>query len=119
ISLPTFVHTFASSYIDQSDRYEKDLERFNLKEFFWKEIERKYKYFNEKPSIYDFLLEVFSNNFTLGQNTKLSKESRLLLSLWKDTFQFREYFGKISDQIAKDTDVEAKLNSAKIEDILS
>ncbi|SFI77959.1 TIGR02687 family protein [Kaistella treverensis] len=119
ISLPTFVHTFASSFIDQSDRYEKDLDRFNLKEFFWKEIERKYKYFNSTPSIYDFLLEVFANNFTLGQNSKLSKESRLLLSLWKDTFQFREYFGKISDQIAADTDVEAKLNSAKIEDILS
>ncbi|WP_226063320.1 BREX-1 system phosphatase PglZ type A [Kaistella polysaccharea] len=119
ISLPTFVHTFGSAYIDNSDRYEKELERYNLTEFFWKEIERKYKYFNETPTIYDFLLEVFSNNFSLGKKTELSKESRLLLSLWKDTFQYREYFGKISDKISTDTDVEAKLNSAVIEDILS
>lgn len=118
ISLPTYVHTYGSSYIDNSDRYERDLERYNLKDFFWKEIERKYKYFSESPSIYDFLLEVFSNNFSLGKNTQLSKESRLLLSLWKDTFQYREYFGKISDKISTDTDVETKLNSSIIDDIL-
>lgn len=119
ISLPTFVYTYGSAFIDNSDRYEKDLERYNLKEFFWKEIERKYAYFSESPSIYDFLLEVFSTNFSLGQKTDLLKESRLLLSLWKDTFQYRDYFGKISDKISNDTDVEAKLNSAVFEDILS
>ncbi|MCY0970256.1 BREX-1 system phosphatase PglZ type A [Chryseobacterium wangxinyae] len=118
ISLPTYVHTYGSSYIDESDRYEKDLARYNLRDFFWKEIERKYKYFSEAPSIYDFLLEVFSNNFSLGKNTKLSKESRLLLSLWKDTFQFREYFGKISDKISTDIDVETKLNTSIIDDVL-
>lgn len=119
ISLPTFVYTYGSSHVDSNDRYEKDLERFNLKEFFWKEIERKYGYFKENPTIYDFLIEVFTYNFSLGKKTELSKESRLLLSLWKDTVQYREYFGKISDQISKDTDVETKLNSSKIEDVVN
>jgi uncharacterized protein (TIGR02687 family) len=119
ISLETYIHAHGSSFSDGNEKYEKDLLRYNLADYYWSEIKRKYNYQNDSPSIYDFLLEVFNTNFALGTNTGLKKESRLLLSLWKDTILYREYFGKISDRIAQDIDVEGKLNRAAIDDIIS
>jgi uncharacterized protein (TIGR02687 family) len=119
ISLVTYIHAHASSFSDGNEKYDRDLERYNLTDYYWSEIQRKYNYKNVNPSIYDFLLEVFNTNFSLGNKSGLAKESRLLLSLWKDTIQYREYFGKISERIAKDIDVENKLNHATIEDLIS
>lgn len=118
ISLVTYIHAHGSSFSDGNEKFDKDLERYNLAEYYWSEIKRKYKYQNDSPSIYDFLLEVFNTNFALVQKTGLAKESKLLLSLWKDTIQHREYFGKISEKIAKDIDVEAKLNQATIDEVI-
>ena len=115
ISLVTYIHAHASSFSDGNDKFEKDLERYNLTKYYWSEIKRKYNYNSNSPSIYDFLLEVFNSNFILGVKNGIVKESRLLLSLWKDTIQFREFFGTISDKIAKDIDVENKLSEASIE----
>lgn len=115
ISLVTYIHAHASSFSDGNEKYEKDLERYNLTDYYWGEIKRKYNYNCNSPSIYDFLLEVFNSNFILGVKNGIAKESRLLLSLWKDTIQFREFFGTISDKIAKDIDVENKLSEASIE----
>jgi uncharacterized protein (TIGR02687 family) len=119
ISLVTYIHAHASSFSDGNEKYDRDLERYNLTDYYWSEIQRKYNYKNVNPSIYDFLLEVFNTNFSLGNKSGLAKESRLLLSLWKDTIQYREYFGKISERIAKDIDVENKLNHATIEDLIA
>lgn len=118
ISLVTYIHAHGSSFSDGNEKFDKDLDRYNLTDYYWGEIKRKYNYQNENPSIYDFLLEVFTTNFSLGKDTGLVKESRLLLSLWKDTIQYREYFGKLSDKIAEDIDVETKLNNATIDEII-
>jgi len=118
ISLVTFIHAFGTAFIEEKDHIEKDLDRFNLSSYFWKEVSRKYNYQNETPSIYDFLMEVFSNNFILGKKTGLAKESKLLLSLWKDTLKYRHSFGEISDKIADDLNMEDKLNQIPIEEII-
>lgn len=119
ISLVTYIHAHASSYSDGNEKFDKDLERYNLTKYYWSEIKRKYNYNNDSPSIYDFLLEVFNSNFVLGIKNGIAKESRLLLSLWKDTIQFREFFGKVSDKISKDIDVENKLNQSNIDSLVS
>lgn len=118
INLVTYIHAHSSAFSDGNDKYDKDLERYNLREFYWAEIKRKYNYLSDKPSIYDFLLEVFNNNYSLGTKSGLAKESKLLLSLWKDTIQYRESFGKISEKITADTGVEDKLNQAQIDVIV-
>ena len=119
ISLVTYIHAHASSFSDGNEKFDKDLERYNLTKYYWSEINRKYNYTNDTPSIYDFLLEVFNSNFVLGIKNSIAKESRLLLSLWKDTIQFREFFGKVSDKIALDIDVENKLNQSNIDSLVS
>ena len=119
ISLITYIHAHASSYIDGNQKFEKELERYQLADFYWSEIAKKYNYQNANPSIYDFLLEVFENNFALGKKTGLAKDSKLLLLLWKDSLQYRESFGKVSDKVSIDIGVETKLQRAPIEDVVA
>ena len=119
VNLSTFIHAHSADFIDGNERFDKDLERYKLTSYYWGKIKHQFNYYSETPSIYDFLLEVFNNNFSLGDKTALTKESRLLLSLWKDTIQYRESFGRVADKIAKDIDVESKLNSSELEDIVN
>lgn len=118
VSLHTFIQAHATCFSDGNSKYDKDLDTYNLNTFYWKEIGRIYNYHNDIPSVYDFLIELFNNNFALGVKSGLSKESRLLLSVWKDTIQYRDSFRVISERIAKDIDVEGKLNGASIDDII-
>ena len=119
VNLSTFIHAHSTAFIDGNESYDKELDRYNLTKYYWGKIKHQFNYQSETPSVYDFLLEVFNTNFTLGDKTELTKESRLLISLWKDTVQYRESFGKVSDKIALDIDVETKLNSASLDDIIN
>ena len=118
VNLNTFIHAHSSNFIDGNERFDKDLERYQLSSYYWGKIKHQFNYVSETPSIYDFLMEVFNNNFSLGIKTGLTKETRLLLSLWKDTIQFRDSFGRVADKIASDIDVESKLNSCELEDVV-
>jgi len=119
VSLVTFVHAHGSAFAQNIDKYDKDLIRFNLSQYYWKEINRKFRYQSDKPSIYDFLIEVFSNNFSLIKKNGLSRESRLLISIWKNTYPFREHFSTLSARIALDLGVEEILSKAQLEDVIN
>jgi len=119
VNLSTFIHAHSAAFIDGNERYDNELDRYNLTKYYWGKIKHQFNYQSETPSVYDFLVEVFNNNFVLGERTDLTKESRLLISLWKDTIQYRESFGGVSDKIASDIDVETKLNNASLEDIIN
>ena len=119
VSLINFIHAHGSAYADGNEKFEKDLDRFTLSNFYWNEIAKKFNYQNASASIYDFLMEVFNNNFALGKKSGISKESKLLLSLWQNTYPYRESFSKLSSVIAKDIGVEKIIAKANIEDIIS
>jgi uncharacterized protein (TIGR02687 family) len=118
VSLISFLQAHASAYNDGNERLTKELERYNLKEYYWKEIARKYGYRSESPSIYDFLIEIFNNNFSLGKKTSISKESKLLISIWKDTISYRTTYRKLSEKIAVDLKIKEVLNEANLDDII-
>jgi uncharacterized protein (TIGR02687 family) len=119
INLGTFIIAHAAAFIDNSERIDKDLERYNLSEFYWKEISRKYNYLNPNPSIYDLLLEIFANQFVLIRKPGLGIDTKLLLSNWKDTVQYRDYFGKVSEKIAEDLGIQQKLDNSKLAEIIT
>jgi uncharacterized protein (TIGR02687 family) len=118
VNLSTFIHAHSSSFIDGNEKFDKDLERFKLTTYYWGKIKHHFNYNSDTPSIYDFLLEVFNNNFSLGKSTGLTKESKLLLSLWKDTILYRDSFGRVSSKIAADIDVENKLGAAELVNLI-
>ena len=119
VNLEAFIQTYAGAFINNNHRYEKALARYNLNDFFWREIQRKFNYQSDKPSIYDFLLDVFSRNFTPTAKNQSAKESRILISLWKDTVSHQEAFQAISNKIVKDLQIEQILQDIGYESLLN
>ena len=80
---------------NQSDEIQRLLKRCNLEEFLWDQLERRYGYVTEEPSISDFALELFKSCFLIavGGDAKLNSESQVLFRRWKndknnaDTFE--------------------------------
>lgn len=118
VSLISFLQVHASAFNDGNERYDRDLERYNLKSFYWKEIARKYGYINESPTIYDLLIEFFQNNFSLGKKSSIAKESRILISIWKDTISYQQAYRDLSRKIASDIKVESILNHASVDEVI-
>jgi uncharacterized protein (TIGR02687 family) len=118
VSLVSFLQVHSSAFNDGNERYDRDMERFNLKDFYWKEIARKYGYTNETPSLYDFLIEVFNNNFSVGKKTGIAKESKILISMWKDSISYQSAYRKLSHKIAGDLKIESILNDVNIDEII-
>lgn len=118
VNINTFIQAHASCFVENDFTIEKHLDRYNLSNFYWDKIRKQYNYNSEEPSIYDFLVEVFNNNFSYGDRNNLSKESRVLLLLWKDTLQFREGFKSLSSKIAGDIDVASKIEGADLDVII-
>lgn len=119
INLGTYIISHAAAFIDNNERIDKDLKKYNLSEFYWKEISRKYNYLNTNPSIYDLLLEIFANQFVLVKKPGLGLDTRLLLSNWKDTVQYKDYFGRVSAKVADDLRIQDKLDNAKLDEIIT
>jgi uncharacterized protein (TIGR02687 family) len=118
LDISAFIQAHATAFYDGNEKFNRDLTSYNLNDFYWSEIKRKYKYEADKPSIYDFLIEVFKNNFVLSNQSTLSSDARLLLLMWKENISNREYFGKISEKIALDIGIESKLEEADIDTII-
>ncbi len=120
-TLESFLRQYALAFVqDRHTAIEKELERFGLKETFWRAVSQRYSYFNDNPGIYDFLIGAFSKNFSLtSTQTNLNKETGVLLSNWKDAKSFEQSFISLSKKIQKDLGIEGKLDHAAIEDVLN
>ena len=118
VSIKTFILAHSSSFIDGNQRFDKELERYNLSKYYWGKVKHQFNYVSETPSIYDFLMEVFNNNFSLGEKSAMTRESRLLLSLWKNTIQYRDSFARVSRKIQSDIDVEKNLINCDLNGVL-
>lgn len=116
--LQTLVQAYANSYFTNLERLNKELELYNLKNFIWQEITDKYKYEKSGQNIYEFIIEVFENSFSLTQKTGLTADARLILSSWRDSFTMRESYQKISAEIADILKIEELLQDSDLEDIV-
>lgn len=117
-SLIAFLQAHASAFNDGNERLDRELERYNLKEYYWKEIARKYGYSTDMPTIYDFLIELFNTNFSLGKKSSVVKESKILISTWKDTISYQTAYRKLSKKIAEDLKIESTIGEVSIDDII-
>ena len=118
IDLTTYIHAHGTEFINDKDQVEKDLKRYKLFDFYWNEIGRVFHYDTSTPTIYDFLMEVFHHSFGLNDVSEKDRESKLILSRWKDTISYRNSFSPFSKKIAKDTNIQERLRGAALDEIL-
>ncbi|TDQ15198.1 uncharacterized protein (TIGR02687 family) [Algoriphagus boseongensis] len=118
LSLSTFILAHISAYAEDNDRLDRDLERFQLEEFYWKEIARIYGFQSKSKSIFEFILEVFQQNYVFGKNLGITKESKLLLSQWRDSILFRTCYDVISAKVAEAMDISKILETSPLDKII-
>lgn len=116
--LQTLVQAYGNSYFTNLEKLDKDLERYNLKSFIWKEIEDKYRYKSEQQNVFEFIIEVFENSFPLTRKSGLAPDARLILSSWRDSIAMRESYEKIAAKIADILKIEDLLQNAQLEEIV-
>lgn len=107
-----------NAFSREDDTIDKELHRFNLHKFYWDLMKNRYNYTTDEPGIYDFLIEIFNANSVVGKTGKISRESKILLSVWKDTLSYQDAFRKLSDKVASDLQVESRLQQQEPENLL-
>lgn len=117
VNIETYIQIYASNILSGTTKFANDLAKYNLDKFFWTLIEKKYNYESEQPNIYEFVVELFSANFSLTSKANISRESKILFSLWKDSLTYRDSFIELSNKVAVDIKVEHILLSGDIDDI--
>jgi len=118
LSFSTFILSHISAFAEGNDQFEKELSRYQLDGFYWSEIARIYGFQAESKSIFEFVMEVFQQNYVLGKNLGITKESKLLLSHWCDSMLYRGCFNSVSKQISDALDISKTLESVPLEKIL-
>ena len=118
VNLIDFIHAHGADFISEKNEIDKNLEKYNLINYYWAKIKRQFNYEDENPTIYDFLIEVFNNSYSLGERSNLSNETPVLLSRWKNSLIYRDSFAEISNKVAQDISLERKLNDTTIERII-
>ena len=118
-TLEAYIQSYATAFINGNDKIERELKRFNLDKLFWQSIERKFDYKSDNQNIYDFLIDTFSRNFSPTNKSRSVKETRILLSLWKDAISNQESFKKVSNKIEEDIQVQRKLESLNYQELLN
>src|SRR5690625_242061 len=116
--LQTLVQAYANSYFTNLDNITRDLERYNLMDFIWREIGKKYRYKKGEQNIYDLIIEVFENSFPLTKKSGLTADAKLILSSWRDSYTMRESYQKMSAEIAGILKIEDVLQNALLEQIV-
>jgi uncharacterized protein (TIGR02687 family) len=118
LSLSTYVLAHITAYSDGNERLDRDLQKFGLADFYWSELARIYGFQSTSESIFEFILDVFQQNFVLGKNVGITKESKLLLSQWRDSILYRSCYDALSKQIADALDVSKSFDAVALDKII-
>ena len=96
----------------------EELEKFNLKEDFFKLIEKR---LGIKANSLDSLkLQLFNNYFEYNlKKRSFNKEARIFLKFWMENVKFRDLFKEISKEISKELNILEKLKNYEIKEIIN
>jgi len=95
----------------------EELEKFNLKEDFFKLIEKRFGIIAD--NLNSLKLQLFNNYFEYNlKGRSFSKDARIFLKFWMENVKFRELFKEVSREVGKELNIFEKLKNYKIEDII-
>lgn len=94
-----------------------ELEKFNLKEDFFKLVEKKLGI--KTDNLEGLTLSLFNNYFEYNLKGKdFSQNARIFLKFWMENIKFRNFFKESAKKIAKELNIIEKLKNYSIEDVL-
>lgn len=111
---------FGESFKKKQEKL-KAIEKYGLNDFLWETIEKKYSYRSPVPTIKDFLVHLFQDNFERsipGGKPVLSKEAYLFVNRWKENTKARSVFSEWSMLLETELGVENNLQEIQAEGML-
>ena len=101
------------------------MERCNLTDVLWEQIQRHYGYVSDSPSLKDFSIELFKSSYALSianpkdqDKTSLNNDALVLFKRWKDSRKHEAVFEELSSQYAELLDIESDLNNRDLRDVI-
>lgn len=103
--LDSVLENMLSELADASGKSERMnlVAKCELDDFLWDQLRREFKYDNQKPSLKDFVIELFKSCYAMetGGTVSLSSESVVFLRRWMDSFTHRTAFETHSEECAE------------------
>lgn len=107
---------------DSSDKYES-LQKYNLKQYFWEQIKRRFNYESSHPTIKDFLHELLINSLASVLNTnaekRLTTQAGLFLNHWMDNSRYGRDFEELSKKVEKEINLEEKIEEVDYTELIN
>ena len=118
--LESVLESLLQDLAEKSDEKIKLIERCNLLDFFWKQVEAVYGYHSTSPSPRDFALTLFKSCYTkgLGETGILSDEALVFFRQWKDSRLQTPFFKMLSEEYAGLLGLERDLDQRDYRDFL-
>ena len=106
------------SFAPDNDKFKRDLDRYDLTDFYWSEIKKSFHLADYQPNIFEFIIEVFHSTSSLESKPKPTNEAKVLLSRWKDSKTYKDAYKLLSKHIAVALNVKEKLELLSYEKVL-
>lgn len=118
LSVYAFLLAHLNALSNDNSKFDKDLIRYNLTEFYWSQVHGLFHFDSDSPNILEFVIEIFNSTSSLGSKSKQTKEGRVLLSQWKDSITYKDAYRILSERISDALDIQSKLDSEEYESVL-
>ena len=118
LSLYAFLLAHLNALSNDNQKFDRDLERYNLSDFYWSQIKKYFHFESEKPDIFEFIIELFDATSSIGKPSILTKEGKVLLSQWKDSISYKDAYKSISEKVSEALDVAEKLDAIPYDKVL-
>lgn len=114
--LDTIVEELLGQLAAKRDEGLKLIERANLMEFFWTQIENAYGYASDTPDFEDFAITLFQSSYlmAMGEDGALNSEARLMFQRWKNNRLWAEAFGVLSSEYQDLLKIEADVKGRSL-----
>lgn len=119
-SLDELLRAYSTAFVaNKHENIDEDLKSFDLFEPFWGFVNSYYGYSSSNQGIYDFVLEVFQENFSPSNKESKVKHSEVILSGWKDARSFVDTFKVLSERVEKDLNIKNLIEDIPIDNLVS
>ena len=120
---------YTQAFIEEDDEeLEAELERFNLKEFFWQEVIKLYSQVDaskrfllkvEDLTISDFLVQLFRKNWEATASDSFLNESAIvLINRWKDSLKFADTFEELSHRLEEQLNIADLVAKVPVDELI-
>jgi uncharacterized protein (TIGR02687 family) len=119
--LDSILENLLEEFARDRDEKIKLIERCQLSQFLWEQMQRNYGYRSESPGMQDFVIELFKSCYAMETNgqANLTSDALVFLKRWKDSRQFEESFESLSHYTAGILNIEQDLRERDFREVLS